>query len=298
MGMIVVLPLILSATPATMREATGGRNALEFVGIAVAATVVAYGAVSLVAYPFVLVALALAAAAMRLNPFATAVVSALGLLAVVVAGLAGDARSVSGESAFMANGFHVFAALSIVLPFAISLLVTQLRGDRARIAESEERFRSAMEYSAIGMALVGLDGRWLRINPAVCELLGYSWEELQTLTFQELTHPDDVDTDLDLARSAASPARSTPTGWRSAISARTARSSGRCWRSQSCATSRPAPLYFISQIEDITARKEADAKLAASESRWSFALDGARQGVWDVDMVSQRRPTSRRCGRR
>jgi len=44
--------------------------------------------------------------------------------------------------------------------------------------ESEERFRSAFESAAIGMALVGLDGRWMEVNDAVCELLGYSREEL------------------------------------------------------------------------------------------------------------------------
>ena len=170
-GAIAVLPLILSATPAMMRDAFAGRNARVFGGIAVAAAAIAYGAVALLPYPFMPVALVLAAAAMVLNPFATAVVSALGLLAAIAAGLAGDALGISGEIAFTETFFHVFAALSIVLPFAISLLVTRLRSDRAQIAESEERFRSAMENSAIGVSLVGLDGTWIARQsrrPAIC----------------------------------------------------------------------------------------------------------------------------------
>ncbi|MFN8145815.1 MAG: PAS domain S-box protein [Candidatus Nanopelagicales bacterium] len=61
-----------------------------------------------------------------------------------------------------------------------------------RLAASEELFRVAMDNSAIGMALVGREGRFLRVNPAYCRMVGYSAEELSTLGFQDLTHPDDV----------------------------------------------------------------------------------------------------------
>lgn len=286
MGAIVVLPLVLSATPETVRNALTGRNALELAGFALTTVVVVYGAAWFLAYPFVLLALVLAAAAMRLSPFATAVVSALGLFVVLGAGFSGDTHVPSGGSILNENAFHVSAALSIVLPFAISLLVTQLRGDRARIAESEERFRSAMEHSAIGMALVGLDGSWLRINPATCDLLGYTWQELREKTFQDLTHPDDVDTDLDLVRRCIA---GEIDSYR--MEKRYFRKDGSIvWALLVVAIMRDqetqAPLYFISQIEDITARKEAEAQLAASESRWNFALEGARQGVWDVNLTT------------
>ncbi|MFN8158808.1 MAG: PAS domain S-box protein [Candidatus Nanopelagicales bacterium] len=61
-----------------------------------------------------------------------------------------------------------------------------------RLAASEELFRVAMDTSAIGMALVGRDGEFLRVNPAYCAMVGYDADELAAMRFQDLTHPDDV----------------------------------------------------------------------------------------------------------
>ena len=65
--------------------------------------------------------------------------------------------------------------------------------------ESEERFRLTIDEAPIGMALVALDGRFVRVNRALCEIVGYSSDELTGLTFQAITHPDDLDADLALA---------------------------------------------------------------------------------------------------
>lgn len=78
--------------------------------------------------------------------------------------------------------------LMMLLPANIMTMVMYaFRAERKHITESEERFRNAMEYSAIGMALVGIEGQWLRANKALCNFLGYSQSELQSLTFQQLT---------------------------------------------------------------------------------------------------------------
>jgi PAS domain S-box-containing protein len=57
-------------------------------------------------------------------------------------------------------------------------------------------FESAFALSAGGMALVGLDGRWLHVNRAMCDMLGYTEQELRALTVQQVTHPRDMDRDL------------------------------------------------------------------------------------------------------
>src|ERR1044071_558097 len=57
-------------------------------------------------------------------------------------------------------------------------------------------FQNAFEHAAIGMALVAPDGKWLRVNRSICEITGYSEEELLQRTFQDITHPDDLDLDL------------------------------------------------------------------------------------------------------
>jgi len=66
------------------------------------------------------------------------------------------------------------------------------------LREAEETVRLTLDNAPIGMALVGLDGRWLRVNHALCELLGYPAEELLTMTFQDVTHPDDLPQDVGL----------------------------------------------------------------------------------------------------
>ena len=75
--------------------------------------------------------------------------------------------------------------------------VAQLEG---RLRESEERFRSAFETAAHGMALVSPDGHWNRVNHALCNIVGYQEEELLSSSFQAITHPDDLDTDLSFLR--------------------------------------------------------------------------------------------------
>lgn len=65
------------------------------------------------------------------------------------------------------------------------------------LQESEERFRLAFEDAPIGMALVALGGRFFKVNRSLCEIVGYSESEFLSLTFQEITHPEDLDTDLN-----------------------------------------------------------------------------------------------------
>lgn len=67
-----------------------------------------------------------------------------------------------------------------------------------QLRQSEEAFRNNFHHAGIGMALVGLQGEWLMVNRRLCEFLGYGEDELLRLTFQDITHPDDLDKDLAL----------------------------------------------------------------------------------------------------
>src|SRR6266436_2534294 len=64
------------------------------------------------------------------------------------------------------------------------------------LRETEEHFRNAFDYSAIGMALVSPQGGWLRVNRSLCDLFGYTEKELLVSNFQAVTHPEDVGNDL------------------------------------------------------------------------------------------------------
>jgi PAS domain S-box-containing protein len=152
------------------------------------------------------------------------------------------------------------------------------------LQESEERFRQTIDEAPIGMALVALDGRFVRVNRALCEIVGYSSDELTALTFQAITHPDDVDADLALAGQLA---RGEITRYQ--LGKRYIRKDGTIvdvMLSGSTLRSRDgAPLYYIAQIEDITERKRAEAALKDSEQRLTLALDSAQMGMWDLDLL-------------
>ena len=66
--------------------------------------------------------------------------------------------------------------------------------------ERDVRFRATFEQAAIGLAHVDPEGRWLEANPELCEIVGYGHDELASLTFRDLTHPDDLDADLECIR--------------------------------------------------------------------------------------------------
>ena len=83
-------------------------------------------------------------------------------------------------------------AIILILAFWASWRITA----QAILRESAELFRTAFQFSGIGMALVHPDGHWLRVNPSLCRITGYSEEELMEKTFQDITCPEDLETDL------------------------------------------------------------------------------------------------------
>lgn len=75
--------------------------------------------------------------------------------------------------------------------------VTQQKESRKLLIESEIRFRATFEQAAVGIAHVGVNGHFLRVNEKFCDIIGYPRKETLALSFQEITHPDDLNTDLD-----------------------------------------------------------------------------------------------------
>lgn len=74
--------------------------------------------------------------------------------------------------------------------------ITESRLIEAQVRESEARWRALYEHAGVGIAQLNLDGRFLRVNPHLCELRGYSSEAILQRTFQDLTHPDDLEANL------------------------------------------------------------------------------------------------------
>lgn len=168
---------------------------------------------------------------------------------------------------------------------AIGRIVSRRREFDLNLIESRKPFESAFEYSPIGMALVSPDGYWLRSNRSVTRFLGYSAQELRTMTFQQLTHPDDLTKDVHLVQKVLDGEIDTFT-----MEKRYFHKNGSIvWALLGTTMIRDSagtPLYFISQIEDITERKRIEIELRTTSERLQLALEGAQIGTWDWDITT------------
>jgi PAS domain S-box-containing protein len=159
-------------------------------------------------------------------------------------------------------------------PRRVGLLldITERKEAEARLRETEERFRATFEQAAVGIAHVAPDGRWILVNQRLCEILGYTREELLERTYQEMTHPDDLDADLDAARRVLAGEIDAY-----GMHKRYLRKDGSdVWANLTVSLVRDAdgaPKYFISVVEDISARKETESALRRQEARSRFLAD-------------------------
>lgn len=131
-----------------------------------------------------------------------------------------------------------------------------LRGAMQALTRSEALFREAYENAPIGIALVSPEGEWLRVNQSLCDMLGYPAGDLTRTTFQAITHPEDLESDLLLVRRMLTREIRTYQMEKRYLH----RTGHAVWAhlSVSLVWDKQKPLYFISQIQDITERKNIE----------------------------------------
>jgi PAS domain S-box-containing protein len=144
-------------------------------------------------------------------------------------------------------------------------LASKAQADRKLAEEDKKRFLSVFDCSPVGMALVAYDGRWIRVNSALCEILGYSEQELLATDFQSLTHPDDLDADLFYAQKVFTGQlrfyhfekryihKQGHVVWVTLTASAVPDASGKV-------------SYGIAQVQDITAKKNAEAALRRDQA--------------------------------
>jgi diguanylate cyclase (GGDEF)-like protein/PAS domain S-box-containing protein len=148
-----------------------------------------------------------------------------------------------------------------------------------------EELRFAFEHAAIGMCLTEAGtGRFLRVNPAFCELTGYSKDEILSLDVGSITHPGDIAASIRLQREALE------NGTRYRVEKRYLRKDGsEVWVRVVANLVRDdhgKATCFIGLVEDITGLKEAQESARRNEERWQLALQGTSDGIWDWDARS------------
>jgi diguanylate cyclase (GGDEF)-like protein/PAS domain S-box-containing protein len=170
--------------------------------------------------------------------------------------------------------------------------ISERRRREQALAEAEDRFRSAFDNAPIGMALVAPDGRFIKVNRSLCELTGYSETDLLVRTFQAITHPEDLDADLALVQDVLADRRRSYQ-----MEKRYHHADGHIiWVTLSVSLVRDAggePLYFISQIEDISNRKQREQALEHQAARLALIaatdpLTGlSTRRAWDLAVADR-----------
>jgi PAS domain S-box-containing protein len=159
--------------------------------------------------------------------------------------------------------------------------VTAQHDAEARLRESEVRFRNTFELAGSGMAHIGMDRRFIRVNRRLCEILGYPEAELLGLTGRQISHPDDLDVineqrphlyagEIDAVRVEKRYLKKD----RSVV-----------WVKFTMTVERDAkgaPLYEIAVFDDVTAQRDAEARLKESEARFRQTFELAASGICHV----------------
>lgn len=185
-----------------------------------------------------------------------------------------------------------------VVVFAVD--ITERKQAEEELVISEKRFRGAFETASAGMALAGTDGRWLKVNRALTQIVGFSEEELLARDFQSMTHPEDLPTDLQALSDFLEGRISTHYSEKRYVH----KDGHPVWIQLSVALIRDRahqPHYFVCLIQDIAARKRAEEErgqaeqaLRESERRLAtlirnlpgMAYRGRNDPAWPLDFVS------------
>jgi len=147
--------------------------------------------------------------------------------------------------------------------------ITERKNIENLLKANEEKFRNAFHNSAIGMALVAPEGFWIDVNPALCKMLGYSKTEMSKLTFRDITHPEDLSSNIENSRLLLEGEIDTYK-----VEKRYFHKNGNVvWALLSVSLMRDGnkPKFFITQIIDITLTKALITQLETKNSQLDLA---------------------------
>lgn len=168
---------------------------------------------------------------------------------------------------------------------AIGRDLTGLREAQKQLVISESTLRGAFEHSAMGMALVSPEGKWFRVNKALCDMLGYSPEELKDMHFKEITHEEDREEGIEFMKEAMHTDANVYRAEKRYIK----KGGDQIWVNLNVSSVRDARgqlLYFVTQTEDITEKKKLTEQLQVREEQLRLFIEysPAALAMFDRDM--------------
>ncbi|WP_202304638.1 diguanylate cyclase [Dryocola clanedunensis] len=284
-GALALLPTGLLFKPHYLLRTRNPEQLLETALTLIVTLLLSYFVLRFMPWPFTFIIAFLMWSAIRL-PRLEAFIIFLGTLMVVSAMMATNNVSMITPHATVVDNAPWLPFLMILLPANVMTMVMySFREERKHITESEARFRNAMEYSAIGMALVSIEGHWIQVNKSLCKFLGYTPAQLHALTFQQITYPEDLHADLiQLDKLVSGELNSY------SMEKRYYTSKGEVvWALLAVSVVRDtdgSPLYLIAQIEDINDLKHTEWVNKRLMERITLANEAGGIGIWEWDLTS------------
>jgi len=157
--------------------------------------------------------------------------------------------------------------------------ISDRKNAEKELRESEEKFRNLFEHSPVGKSMTAVDGT-INVNKSFCSILGYSEEELSAKHWKEISHPEDTPLTEEIVKSLLEGKTDS-----ARFEKRYFHKSGRVLITDVATylqrDNAGKPLYFITTVNDITDRKLAEARLMASEERYSLVIRASEHGIWD-----------------
>ena len=156
---------------------------------------------------------------------------------------------------------------------------TKPPGARIPRNKAEEPFKTFFDYAPFGKAITSPDGKFLLVNPAFCDMLGYTKQELENFSFQDITHPDDMAESLRIQRSLISGENEHASQEKRYL----AKDGHWVWINMTTRLLRGKkgkPLHFLTHVYDITASKQQQEALRESEENYRNLFENAQIGMF------------------
>lgn len=282
-GTLIIPPVILAGSRHS--DAVFSQRRLMMFTVAAAGALISSSfALWLQVYPFFVIGLYLLATTPFVGRIEVSLLAAIcGMVAILDAAFGLARASEYGLIAFP-GAFQLPLSAALITPIFVSLLVWRMRSQRRELIKSEALFRAALEDSAVGMAIVELNGRISRANESLADMLGYSIEELVGKTLFELSYPDDRHIGLSMVRDIVDGGEN-----RFRFEKRYLTKDGQAvWIDLSCSVviddTTGKASFTVAQFANVDERIKAQQAVMEAENRWNFALNSARQGVWDFNL--------------
>ncbi len=170
--------------------------------------------------------------------------------------------------------------ITLIPPLLLAVFVDVLHLREQQLLARESMFREAMEASAVGMALVSTDGQFLKVNPALCQMLNYSEAELADVSWSQLLHPDDRVSAQHYQQRLLNNQQSS---YRLEIRYRK-KNDQMLWVLlvvSMVRDNRGLPHYFVMQAEDIDSRRHSEERERDLFNRYLLAAEASQVGVWE-----------------